>query len=457
MGMGQGEGSPGLRPPVRAPARSFARAAALTYGTNLTAAALSLGNVLIISRALGPSGRGDVAFLITVSLVTASLASLGIHQASANLAGTAPQLRPSLATNALIYSFLNGLAAIGVVVLLIVLLPAVGASENDWLLALALASIPIMILRNYLGFFVVADYGFAANNAAWVIGPAVNVVVNGVMAATGTLTVASAVCVWVGGQVIGVAILVAYVRLRLAGYGRPNVGLAWSSLRFGLKAHAGNVMLMGNYRLDQWLTGSISGSRELGLYSVAVAWAEGLFFLPTSLANVQRPDVVRASHNEAAERATSVFRAAVILTIPLAIALFFLAPFLCGTVFGEEFADASSQLRLLIPGGFGIVALKLLGSALTAQGKPMLESTAIGVSFIATIVLDVLLIPRFGGDGAAFASSFAYCLGGTVACVVFVRAVGCGPSNLLPRPSDVAGLWRGFRSLAARRATAVEH
>lgn len=456
MGMGQGEGSPQVRPPVGAHSRSFARAAALTYGTNLTAAALSLGNVLIISRALGPSGRGDVAFLITVSLVTASLASLGIHQASANLAGTSPHLRPSLATNALIYSLVNGLAAIAVLVLLIALLPAVGASESDWLLALALASIPIMILRNYLGFFVVADYGFTANNVAWVIGPIVNVAVNGLMALTGTLTVASAVCVWVGGQLLGVLVLVTYVRVRLAGYGRPDVRLAWSSLRFGLKAHAGNVMLMGNYRLDQWLTGSISGSRELGLYSVAVAWAEGLFFLPTSLAHVQRPDVVRAGHNEAAQTAIAVFRAAVILTIPLAAALFFLAPFLCGTIFGEDFADATSQLRLLIPGAFGVVALKLLGSALTAQRKPVLESTAIGVSFVATIVLDLLLIPRYGGDGAAFASSFAYCLGGTVACIVFVRAVGGRPWELLPRASDLGGLWRGVRALLTRRAAAVE-
>ena len=176
-------------------------------------------------------------------------------------------------------------------------------------------------MRNYLGFFVVADYGFTANNAAWVIGPIVNVVVNGAMFAAGTLTVGSAVCVWVGGQMIGVAILLVYVHVRLAGYGRPNVSLAWSSLRFGLKAHAGNVMLMGNYRMDQWLTGSISGSRELGLYSVAVAWAEGLFFLPTSLAAVQRPDVVRASHRGAADSAAAVFRAAILLTIPLAVGL----------------------------------------------------------------------------------------------------------------------------------------
>ncbi len=441
---------------MSARSRSFARSAAFTFGTNVTVAALSLFNVLIISRALGPGGRGDVAFLITISLVTASISSLGIHQASANLAGTSPELRPSLATNALLYAMVNGIIAIGVIVVLIALIPSVGGSQSDWLLALALASIPIMIMRNYLGFFVVADYGFAASNASWVTGPIVNVVLNGAMFAAGSLTVASSVCVWVAGQTLGVVILLIYVHARLAGYGRPNIGLAWSSLRFGLKAHIGNVMLMGNYRMDQWLTGSISGSVELGLYSVAVAWAEGLFFLPTSLASVQRPDVVRASKRDAADVAAAVFRAAIVLTIPLAVALYLLAPFLCDTIFGEEFSEASSSLRLLIPGGFGVVALKLLGSALTAQGRPVHESTAIGVSFVATLTLDILLIPRFGGNGAAFASSFAYLLGGAVACVIFVRATDGRLRDLIPRGADIRGLWRGFRAALTRRTPVVE-
>jgi O-antigen/teichoic acid export membrane protein len=438
----------GARPPGR-----FVRAAAYTYATNLLVAAFSLVNVLIISRALGPEGRGDVAFLLTVTLVTATLASFGIHQASANLAGTDPASRPALATNAFAFSMVHGALAIVILVVLIAVFPAVGAGLSGWLLALALAAIPMMIARIYYTPFVTADYGFGAANAAWLIGPAMNVAVNGTMAIVGDVTVASAVIVWIIGQALGVGILVAYVHVRLAGYGRPNIPLAWRSFRFGVKAHPGNVMLVGNYRMDQWITGSISGATELGLYSVAVAWAEGLFFLPTALANVQRPDVVRSTSEAAARRVASVFRAAVILTVPLAVALFFLAPFLCGTVFGPEFAGAARDLRLLIPGGFGIVALKVLGSALTAQGRPTLESVAIGVSFVTTLALDIALIPRYGGEGAAMASSIAYCLGGVVVCVVFVRALGGSLLDLVPRPSDAASLVRPLRDVRHRRTT----
>ena len=109
-------------------------------------------------------------------------------------------------------------------------------------------------------------------------------------------------------------------------------------------------MLLGNYRLDQWLLGAIAGSRELGLYSVAVAWAEALWFLPTTLSAVQRPDLVRAAKREAARLSTLIFRAAMVLTLVAAAAMLLLAPFLCVTIFGEEFRGSIIDLRVLVLG-----------------------------------------------------------------------------------------------------------
>lgn len=437
--------------PPRGPS-SFVRTASFTYATNLAVASLSLLNVLIIARALGPDGRGEVAFLMTVSLLSATVATFGVQQASGNLAGTDPRVRPSLATNSIVLALLNGVVASLIVVVLIALFPAVGAGLGPWLIGVALAGIPIQLLRSYLAFLVMADYGFGASNLSWLVGPVVNVVANGVIAGFWHLTVGSATIVWVVGQGLGVAILAWYVRARLAGYGRPDVGLAVRTLRFGIKAHIGNVMLAGNYRMDQWFTGSISGARELGHYSVAVAWAEGLFFLPTALASVQRPDLVRSSSEQAAQRAAAIFRVAALLTVPIAVGLYLAAPILCGVVFGEQFRAATDDLRLLIPGAFGVVALKLLGSTLTAQGFPTRESISLGISFVATLVLDVLLIPRWGGEGAAIASSIAYSLGGVACCFIFARTLGGRVTDLVPRPRDVLEVGRTLR-LFMRRLT----
>ncbi len=196
-------------------------------------------------------------------------------------------------------------------------LPCSGRRMELGLRTLTFVSLPFLILAVYLRFLVQADYGFHVTNAAWLITPVANVSVNGLLAVIGLLSVATALTTWIAGQVLGTALLVWYVSRRLAGFGRPDLVLARRMAWFGVKAHAGRVMLLGNYRLDQWILGAVSGSRELGLYSVAVAWAEALWQLPTALAAVQRPNVVRAKAREAARQAAMAFRAATAFTMVL--------------------------------------------------------------------------------------------------------------------------------------------
>ncbi len=85
-------------------------------------------------------------------------------------------------------------------------------------------------------------------------------------------------------------------------------------------------MLFGNYRADQWILGVIAGSTELGLYSVAVAWSEVLFFLPTTLVAVTRPDLVRATAEEARRRSLVVLRGALMLTFVCAVIMIICRP-----------------------------------------------------------------------------------------------------------------------------------
>ena len=95
-------------------------------------------------------------------------------------------------------------------------------------------------------------------------------------------------------------------------------------------------MNMGNYRLDQWILGSIGTSSQLGYYSVAVALAETLFYLPTSISAAQRPDMVRARRSEAARHAVQAVRLAGLMTAVLGFGIFVLAPYFV-PLLGQEF------------------------------------------------------------------------------------------------------------------------
>jgi O-antigen/teichoic acid export membrane protein len=434
---------------------SFVTSALATYSTNVAAAALSLGNVLVTAWALGAVGRGEVAFLTTIAYLTSQVAALGIQQANVNLAGREPELTRALLGTSIALSALVGAAAAGVVAVAIALVPAIGGDVATPLLALALVSVPLLVLQLCVQHLVLAHHGFRAINAAWLLVPVFTCGVNGTLALAGALTTGAAVGSWVAGQAIATVLLWRSLVGAFGGPTRPQRALARRMLSFGLRAHGGRVMLLGNYRLDQWIVGSVAGTRELGVYSVAVAWAETLFFLPTALATVQRPYLVRADAVGAARRAAAVLRIALLLTIPLALALIALAPLLCEGLFGEEFAEATGQVRVLALGAFGIVVLKLLGSALTAQGRPLSETAAVGVAFVLILALDVALIPPFGADGAALASTVAYSAGGLAAAVLFIRALPARAGWLVPRPADVRLVREQGMRLARSRARAA--
>ncbi len=446
---GPGESAPAPAPEDTATRGSALAAALLTYGTNLAVSVLSLVNVLVISRALGPSARGSVAFLITVATMSGQFACLSVQEANANLGGSNAAARGRLATNSLILAVVLGAVASIIVLGVVGVFPSVGGPVSRTLLLVALAAVPFVIVKTYLSFLLQAEYAFISTNLAWLAGPLVGAAVNSAFALAGWLTIATAFVVWVGGQALGVVILLVRVH-RGAGLARPDGRLAGDALRFGMKTHPGRLMGMGNYRADQWFVGSISGSRELGLYSVATSWAEMLFYLPGVLTLVQRPDLVRASPEEAARRAARVFRIASIATAVAAVGLIVVAPLLVTVAFGDAFAGAVPMLRVLALGALGIAALDLLPNALTAQRMPIRAMWAIAVAFVVTLVLDISLIPPFGGMGASVATAVAYSIGGVSAAVIFARTLHVPLHALTPRLDELPWLWRKLRSLLRR-------
>ncbi len=418
------------------PRPSFTTSASWTFGAQVATAVLSLGNVLIVSRWLGPTGRGDVAFLMAVSYLSSQLASLSVDQAATNIAGQSPHHRRAAAGNAVVLSIVLGALAAAVLAALFAFFPAMGPRVSLSLRALALAVIPPLILFTYLNGMVFADFGVRVANLSNLIPPIVNIFGNGLFAAAGVLSVASAFSVWVAGQLIALLLLVWYLERRLAGFGKPSKTLAREMLAFGAKAYGGRVFFVGNLRLDQWLVGALAGSRQLGLYSVAVAWSEGLFILPRALMAAQRPYLIRSSPREAGLESTRILRLSLLLTVPAVLAVIGLAPFLCETLFGSQFRGAINPLRILALGAFGMAAGKILGSALIAQNRPLLDLLATAVAFVATVVLDVLLIPHHGGFGAAIASSAAYTAGGAAVAMCGARVLQFRLRWLYPTATD---------------------
>ena len=423
-------------------------AAATTYASRIGFAVLSFASVLITARALGAEGRGSIAFLTMVGFFTAQLATLGIFQADANFAAREPHLTRSLAGTSLVLSAIFGTVAAGIVALLIAVFPAVGADSEPALIALVLAVIPVLVLQPCLDQLLRAHYLPTLSNIGMLVLPATNVAVNALLLVTGTLTVGTAVVSWVSGQLLSTLVLAVGVSRRLGGFGRFDLQLASACSDSGSRRTPPGFSSLAT---TGWTPGSWEGSQGRRRSAItALPWRgwRCSSFSRRLCVLAQRPDLVRATPAAAERSAALAVRGTMLITLALAAAMVALAPFLCVTVFGEEFRDSIAMMRILVIGVFGIIALKLLGNALTAQRKPMLETAAAAAAFVVILALDIILIPEHGGFGAAIASAIGYSVGGVAVALIFTRALSGRLRDLVPHLRDV----RWLRNRLRRRA-----
>ena len=439
--------TPAGRPKESSTPVSVAHGSVLFFASSIVGAAGFFVAALVLARALGPSGRGSVAFITVTALVVARVAKVGLGQATSVLAAQRPGARPMLLSNLLAFSLATSLVVGGLVVGGLHALGAepVGDSRTQSAILMAGIVAASLVDDNFLiGCGRLREAAAISAGGGWLYAASLAVAI-----ATVGLSVDAAVIAWVAAHLTW-AVVLAVVGLRTAGLGPPSPRLLAESVRFGARAWLGSASLFLNARLDQILVGLIASDVALGLYAVAVNGAEILLFLPTAIATSLLPAVARDAALTSVERTLRTFRAAAILTLASIVGAAALGWLAIPLVFGSDFGDSVGPFMWLLPGALGYTALSIFSNALLASSAPGSSSFGSSAALGAGLALDLALIPAFGASGAAAAASAAFIVGGaTVAILYRKRTTGFGWDELAPTFDDVR-----FLRLVASRALA---
>jgi O-antigen/teichoic acid export membrane protein len=403
--------------------------------------------VIVLAHALGPSGRGAVAFVVSTSLLVGQVLRLGLTSATTYMVAHRPADAPRLVTNGLLAALASSAVASTATVVVLVSVPSIRPAHvgSTALLALCLGivggDIGAVATALLLGSRRFVAFAASSSSVAWVYAGTIA----GVYAIWG-LTPASACLIWGLSRLADALSLLAFglARTRI---GRPDRALMRAALRFGIRSAAGELAITTNARADQSIMGAISPERELGLYAAAVNVGEVLLYLPNAVGNALLPNLVEAETSELGTMTLRAFRMVFAITtvavVGAAVTGFFLIP----VVFGSRFDDSVTPFLLLLPGAFGYAAQKVFSSALTGLAAPGRSSLGPLTALVTGIVLDLILIPPYGADGAASAASAAFVAGGLVALLAFRASVPFRPGELVPRRSDA----RAIASVVTRR------
>ena len=393
--------------------------------------------VLIVARALGPAGRGTVAFITVTALVVAQVAGLGVGEATTVFAAQRPARRAVLLSNVLLFFSGSGVLVATLAfsgMLLGDLSPAgVGPAElvilSFGILASALVDAGYAFL---LGTQRLRQLALTTASASWVYALLVTVL----WASVG-LTVGRAALAWTISESMR-ALAVVSLSIRGIRLGRPSRRLLAESIAFGARVWVGSLARFLNFRTDQILMGFIASEATLGIYAVAVNTSEVLLYLPSAAATALLPVVARTESAQQTEQTLRAFRSVALVTAVGVAAAALLGPALLPAVFGVSFSDSVGPFLWLLPGTLGFAATAVFSNALVASSSPGLSSLGPVVSLIVSFALDLALIPPFGATGAAAAASVAFLAGGATS-IVTNRRLSPFPwrTLLVPRRGDL--------------------
>lgn len=207
--------------------------------------------------------------------------------------------------------------------------------------------------------------------------------------------------------------LVAYPILRRRLHYRFSVdrATARSLLRAALPVALSTFAVVVYARSDQIVLGVVGDPGELSGYAVAVRVVEAINFIPIAIGAIALPTF---SHLEGfdearlrriAERAV---RYVALVILPLAVLATVAGGPLLRVLFGDRFGQEGAALAVLLWAHFFASCWVLARPILIARRREAYLSLLAIIAAVVNVGLNLWLIPRYGGVGAAWASLLAY-------------------------------------------------
>jgi O-antigen/teichoic acid export membrane protein len=395
--------------------RGTGRATLGTAALNGATTGVNFVITVVLAHALGSHGYGIFAFATAVAALLVSPATLGLPSLVVrNVAGYRVTQAWALLRGLLLRALQAVVAASLVLILLAALIGVVIADQQPgeahaYLIALlivpiiALASIRQSVLQGFDQVVLGRVPEGLVQPVAFLIFVVVGTrVVDLTGAGAVLLYVASAVVASVFGLVLLVRALPEEVRHTPPAYD----GRAWARSAFHLFLLSG-IPAVAN-QVDVILLGAIKDTHAAGIFDVADRASLFVGFFLVAATYPLGPRIARlwvsGAHNELQRVITRSTKVVFSISVAVAVVLLAFAPQIL-TVFGREFVEGDTALRILVVGQLVNTGTGVVGLVLMMTGHERDTTRAAGLGALIGAFLNVVLIGPFGLVGAAIATS----------------------------------------------------
>jgi O-antigen/teichoic acid export membrane protein len=370
--------------------------------------------VMLLARGLGPAAYSVYGVIYSTLLATELVLRLGVPQALTKLVAGASGAATRLeATGVTVAVSVNLVAFAAFWLVAPVLARLLNVPDGALLFRIAAIDLPFFALYTVLGHLLGGRREFVAG-AVGTIGYAVTKVIGVVLLlATDTLSVGGALLVNVAASVVGLALLLPTAGAAVL---RPTLAERAPILALALPVLIADFGVQALLGVDLWLLNALGGhvpAETKGHYVAALNLARVPNLLAFVLATVLIPSIAKAIADRDGASARRLVLGATrflaVLVLPACALIAVNAREILALLFSEAYAPGAPYLALLIfAHGMGFTCLGALQSILLGAGKAAVGARRIYVGLAIALAVNVVLIPRFGADGAGTGAVLAF-------------------------------------------------
>jgi O-antigen/teichoic acid export membrane protein len=182
-------------------------------------------------------------------------------------------------------------------------------------------------------------------------------------------------------------------------------------VKFVSQLFLASAVWIANTNADKLLVGYFLMDKDVGIYAIALAIANGLLMIPGAMSTITYPAISeyngKRQHEAIETLINKSMKYSLVILSTLGILIIFFSKDIILLLLKPEFLPAVPPLTILIFGMIFFGSVGSVGYAFSAVGRPDIAWKIALVSLVVGLILDILLIPRFGIFGAAVGTTAA--------------------------------------------------
>lgn len=186
--------------------------------------------------------------------------------------------------------------------------------------------------------------------------------------------------------------------------------------------------------MDTVMLGYFKNAEAVGIYNASASLARFFNVLISPITFIFLPVATQYLAKSSASELSYIYKVTTKWIFSISLPFFFLLIFfpdmMLVTLYGADYAQGALCLRIVVSGYLSSLILGINNVVLTASGKYVVQMWLSISTILLNLLLNILLIPKYGASGAAAATAISYTAFNVLAAVVLYRHSAIHPFSV---------------------------